>query len=177
MVEPSSALRSCASEYRIPFLPHLGHSIFESTRSVCTLCFSTTCTVESSCRSGEGKSVGFVLVTIVLEEVSGLCSVCRPAQLSAVSCFPLTLIVCAAAIASQGMPLVPRRFCQQIAAVRTEDQRSNGGHDVDFPVVFNEWLGTRGTTNFSYRKLSCTLREGQIDKSADPLWGGRSRDP
>ncbi len=51
----------------MPTLPHLGHSVLASMRSVWIWCRSTVWTIESFCRSAEGKSDGFVLVVTVLQ--------------------------------------------------------------------------------------------------------------
>lgn len=86
IVEPSSALRCWTSEYRTPRLPHLGQSVFVSIRSVCTWCLSTVWTIESFCRSAEGKSDGFVRVVTVFHgwsasgQQTNLCAPCARLQ-------------------------------------------------------------------------------------------------
>ncbi|GJD00712.1 hypothetical protein ColKHC_09537 [Colletotrichum higginsianum] len=67
MVLPSSALRSCTAVKRTSSLPHLGH-VSLIVASVFTLALSTAWTLDCSfCRNWDGKSEGFVWVTIVLE--------------------------------------------------------------------------------------------------------------
>lgn len=69
-VEPSSALRSCTVVYLTSSRPHLGHFSC-AVLSVCRLCFSTACTLDCSfCLRKDGKSEGFVCVTVTLEPVS-----------------------------------------------------------------------------------------------------------
>lgn len=128
IVEPSSALRCWTSEYRTPRLPHLGQSVFVSIRSVCTWCLSTVWTIESFCRSAEGKSDGFVRVVTVFHgwSASGQqTNLCAPARDSRP-----TSVLSSAAVAMENILLAALGRGQKVAAVCAENQRPNCRHGV-----------------------------------------------
>lgn len=111
----------------MPIFPHLGHSVFASMRSVWTWCLSTVCTIESFCRSAEGKSDGFVLVVTVLQGWSA--PVRNRVFISLRWTNPgRTSVFRSAAVAMQNVLLAAFRRRQEVATVCAEDQRTNCGH-------------------------------------------------
>lgn len=136
MVLPSSALRNWTAANVISVPPHFSQVSVLVAASVRILWRSTVWTVDSFCRSSEGKSDGFVCVTISLKTVSRSLFCQQSQELQRCDFLrTLTLVLFAAGFASEDVLLVAFRCGQKITAAGTEYQGADHTHFVQL-IVF-----------------------------------------
>lgn len=170
-VDPSSALRSCTVVYLTSSRPHLGQ-VSRTVLSVCKLCFSTACTLDCSfCLKKDGKSDGFVCVTIVLDPVSAQRKVRKAAQ----ECFgwsKQTPILLATAFAAQNISLSTLGRRQQVSAIGAENEGPNCCH---FCVASIVWLDRDCDKSRTEIGEAIIGRSGNCDRKfkVDP-WNGKT---